>query len=365
MVVAVRAAFLAVAGAASVLLNPSPDASLASLTETWAHYDALHYLSIAREGYTGAGADPNDTAFFPLYPLLIRLLASLGLGPVRAALLISLAGTLVAAVYLYALAEEDAGEGAGRLAVAYLLFFPTAVFLCAPYTEATFLGGAVAAFYYARRGHWVGMALGAAVASGSRVTGAFLLVGLLVEVLRHRGLTKTSLARAGAGLAAGAVPLVAYAVYLHLIRGDALNFVTVQSVGWGRELGSPMTALLGTWQVVWDGRLNGVPVTTGPRLLWLGELAATALGTVFAIWAARRREWGYAAFMGCLMAVALTSGPLYLSVPRHLLGLFPIPLILAGVTRERPLAAGTLVGVLAPTATLGVLIYTRGTSWFF
>jgi hypothetical protein len=103
----------------------------------------------------------------------------------------------------------------------------------------------------------------------------------------------------------------------------------------------------------------------GPRLLWLGELAAAALGTGFTIWAVRRREWGYAAFMGSLMAVALTSGPLYLSVPRHLLGLFPIPLLLAGATRDRPLAAAALLGILAPVATLGVLIYTRGTSWFY
>jgi hypothetical protein len=35
---------------------------------SWLHYDALSYIGIASSGYTGA----RDTAFFPLWPLLIH-----------------------------------------------------------------------------------------------------------------------------------------------------------------------------------------------------------------------------------------------------------------------------------------------------
>jgi hypothetical protein len=103
----------------------------------------------------------------------------------------------------------------------------------------------------------------------------------------------------------------------------------------------------------------------GPRFLWFGELAAAALGVVFTVWAVRKREWGYATYMGSLIIVVLVNGPTYLSTPRHLLALFPIPLFLAQATRDRPLAAQALLAFEAPLATLGLLIYTLGTAWFY
>jgi hypothetical protein len=45
----------------------------------WAHCDGEHYVSVAENGY----ARPGDasSAFFPLYPLLIRVSAELLGGP--------------------------------------------------------------------------------------------------------------------------------------------------------------------------------------------------------------------------------------------------------------------------------------------
>ena len=96
----------------------------------------------------------------------------------------------------YRLAEEEIGRGAGlagphetngagRRASLYLLFFPTAVFLVAPYSESLFLAGAIPAFYYARRKRWIMAGMFAAVAMGARAAGIFLLFGLLVEFVRQ------------------------------------------------------------------------------------------------------------------------------------------------------------------------------------
>ena len=364
LVLATRLIFFLIAVVASILLNPS-STGRATLTQIWAHYDALHYLEIAMVGYSGPGGDPNNTAFFPLFPLIIGVFSSLGLNAVVAGLMISTVASLVAAVFLFRLAEEDAGPGAGSLAVLYLLFFPTAVYLCAPYTEALFLAGAIPAFYYARHGKWSFAAIGAAVATGTRVTGIFLLLGLFVEFLRHRELSRPKVAKALTSLAVGSLPLVAYAFYLKVCRDDLLNFLTVQRAGWGHEFMSPLTVFFATWRVCLEGRLGNSPVTAGVRILWFGELAAAGLGVAFAVWAIRKREWGYAIYMGSLMAVLLVNGPTYVSIPRYLLTMFPIPLFLAEATRDRSWGAQLLLAFEAPLATFGLLIYTLGTAWFY
>jgi len=364
LVLIVRFTFFAIAVAASMLLNPS-STGRATLAQTWGHYDALHYLEISRVGYSSPIGDPNNTAFFPLFPLLIRAFSSLGLNAVVAGLMISTAASVVAAVYLFRLADEDAGPGAGSLAVLYLLFFPTAVYLCAPYTEALFLAGAIPAFYYARCKRWPLAAIGAAVATGTRVTGVFLLLGLFVEFLRQRDLAIRKAAMALASLAVGALPLIGYTLYLEIIRGSPVDFLIAQRLGWNHEFTSPVTVFLATWSVFWEGRLGNLPVAGGVRLLWFGELAAAGLGVAFTVWAIRKCEWGYAIYMGSLMAVLLVNGPTYVSIPRYLLALFPVPLFQAEATRGRPLAAQALLAFEAPLATLGLLIYTLGTAWFY
>ena len=125
--------------------------------DIWARWDARHFVIVAELGWV----DPDvlaarPAAFFPLYPLAIRALIALGITPVarRASGRLDIA-TWVACAFLIKLAEEELGGGAGRRAALYLLVFPTAVFLAAPYSEALFLAGAIPAFYFARRGRWL------------------------------------------------------------------------------------------------------------------------------------------------------------------------------------------------------------------
>ncbi len=39
----------------------------------WKRWDAIHYLDIAQYGYTTVGDRKFDLAFFPFYPLLVRI----------------------------------------------------------------------------------------------------------------------------------------------------------------------------------------------------------------------------------------------------------------------------------------------------
>src|SRR4051794_1517892 len=128
--------------------GPALDALFAPL----ARWDAVWYLGIAHSGYDGA-----STAFFPLYPLLVRGLAPAGdpASLLFAAFVVSLAALAGALYLLRRLAELELGSAsAARRAVLLLAFFPGALWLGAPYSESLFLLLSVGAIYAARTGHW-------------------------------------------------------------------------------------------------------------------------------------------------------------------------------------------------------------------
>jgi hypothetical protein len=356
-VLVTRVGFLLLAYAAAWLLASSTGPLREGFFDIWTRWDARHFLQVAEFGYTDPNTDPHATAFFPLFPLSIAALSAIGLAPVVAAMLITAAATYVASVYLYRLAEEEVGEGAGRRAVLYLLLFPTAVFLIAPYSEALFLAGAVPAFLYARRGEWTLVGLPAAVAMGSRAAGIFLLLGLVGEFFRARDFGGRTVRNALIALGIGVAPLVAYAGYLASVKGDPFYFLVDQREGWHRDFVGPIQSFLNTWDLT-----SSANSPTNWILTWRIEFLAAAVGVGLVVWAIAKREWGYGVFMGAMMAALLTS-TWYFSIPRMLLTMFPAILLLAAATRS-PRRHELVLVILAPVAALGVVVYTRGAWWF-
>jgi Gpi18-like mannosyltransferase len=359
ILVATRVPLMLVAYGAAWFLATERGPLQEGFVHIWARWDALHFFSIAEHGYTGAGAEPHATAFFPGFPLALRLGMALGLSPVTAGLAVSALASWIAFAFLFELAELDVGSGAGRRAVLYLALFPTGVFLIAPYSEALFLAGAIPAFFYARRGRWALAGVPAAVAVATRAAGLFVLAGLVLEFFRQRDFSRPRLRGALAGLAAGTLPVIAYGAYLAAATGDALRFLTDQRLGWHREVPtSPVTSLLQTWNT-W----SNPEYPSNWILAWRLEIVAALLGLAVVVWAVVKREWGYAAYGGTLMATLLLS-TWYFSIPRMLLSLFPAVVFLAGATQRSERGHELALAVLAPLATLGVVVFTRG-AWFY
>ncbi len=92
-------------------------------------WDGEWYMSIAREGYALRDGYTN-VAFFPLYPLLTKLLG-LVLGGEQlplAGVLVASAAFLAALGYLHALATLDGGPALARRAIWYVAIVPSAFF---------------------------------------------------------------------------------------------------------------------------------------------------------------------------------------------------------------------------------------------
>ncbi len=343
----IHVVFFSLAYAFNALLAQVRGHPLPGFFDLWLKWDAVAFLRIALHGYTSALTEPHPTAFFPLLPLLLRGLIALHLPGADAGLLISAASSMVAFAYLYRLAEAELGTGCGRLSVWYLALFPASVFLVAGYAEPLFLAGAIASFFYARQGSWAKVALPAAIATASRFSGIFLLAALGVEMLRQRKTPGRKTAEAVGAIAFGSLPLAAYCFFLAQARGDPLFYFTDERLGWHRRVVSPMSSFTNTF-----GH-PGAPI----------EIAAALTGLFFVVWAVRTQQWSYTVYM-LLLLTSLVTSTYYLSIPRLLLSFFPIPLLLAGVARDHPVAGRMLLVGSGLLSLVGVIAFTYGLGFY-
>ncbi len=147
------------------------------LIDGWYRWDTGWYLKIAALGYA---PDDGSVGFQPLYPLLIRLTASIvGGNYLLAALLISNICAL-AALFLFHLfiSQELGSTDDARQATIALLVFPSAFFLFAGYTESLFLALTLATWLLARNNHWGWAAVTAVLVVLARVQGLVMIFPL-------------------------------------------------------------------------------------------------------------------------------------------------------------------------------------------
>jgi hypothetical protein len=149
-----------------------------------ARWDAAWYLVIAHYGYRpDLGAFTSSrTAFFPLYPLGLDALAHLGVPPIAAGVLLSVAALALALYGIHRLTTLELAHAgrvssaeAARLAVLVTAFAPMAFFFSAVYSESLYLALSVGLFLCARRGRWAWVGVLGALATATNGAGIVLL----------------------------------------------------------------------------------------------------------------------------------------------------------------------------------------------
>lgn len=204
------------------------------LLNAWSHWDAGWYLSIVKSGYNLAS---SNTAFFPLYPLLVKIFSFI-FGIKLAAYLVNtfaLFGTLVG---LYKLVKIDLDDQTAWRAIYYFLLFPTAVFLTAYYGEITFLFFAVWTFYFTRKQNWRTAAFFGFFAGLARIEATALLIFMVYEYLYSVKFNLKNIKLVSLYCLSPFLGISAYAVYLQLKFGDFLLFLKSHSA-WDRTLTLP------------------------------------------------------------------------------------------------------------------------------
>jgi Gpi18-like mannosyltransferase len=342
---ATRIAIIVIAELAAVIIGQRAGTHVQEsshvLLAVWGRWDAVHYLDIATQGYQG-----TDMAFFPLYPLLIRLVGALAGNHLIAGLLISNACFFLGLLYLYKLLEHEYDRAVARRAIFYVSIFPTAVYFTAVYTESLFFMLTVAAFYYMREHKWWIAGFVGFLAALTRVEGILLLVPFLMEWSAVRESPKKSDRYGVYAAALIALGLAAYMAYLWVLRADPLYFSHVQ-IHWNRHLAPPWISLINAF-----AKLHGGGAQVAHESL---EVAFTFLmiGVLLAGWHSLRPS--YIAYMGLSILVPMSTSNL-MSMPRFALVLFPMFAILAR-WGERPWVNNVILAFSLPLLGLFTVLF--------
>jgi hypothetical protein len=344
-------------------------------------WDAVHYYSIALDGYGAApGTVPTEdpailSAFFPLFPLLTRILAVAASGSLGAldrgslavaGIVVSHLATLLAFWLLFTLVREEGGDRAtAQRAVLYAAIFPLAFFYAVPYAEPVFLATSLGAFLAARRGHWIAAGLCAALASAARPLGILILPALALEALlawRRGELTREILPRTLLGIALAPAGLLLFMLHLWQQVGDPLAFAHLQQTVWQREPVFPLTTLWRGLKYVLHPGLSNSAETYGRTLLHAGIVWGGLLCMAFSLRSWRPAFGLYAALLFVqVLAVPWPDATIMHSLGRSIMVCFPLYLSLARWGRH-PAVHQAIVLLWLPLYGLHAALYV---SWYF
>lgn len=278
------------------------------------------YVELAANGYGSGEAGPGNVGLFPLYPMIVRVVAVLVRDTAVSALLVSNLALLAAGILLKELLDVHYKDPTiSRAAVTFLMFSPVSFFFSGAYVEATLLMTTLGAWYAASTRRWLIAGVVAACASASHALGLLILLPLMAEYLsaarRERvALRDGMLLLAGAPLGLGAILLFSW-----LRFGDALAPLRASEL-WNGGLVAPWTAIAATQLIP--------PFYRAFALLMLCSAAAVwCAGVLLKV----RRS--YLLYSGLLL-VLFACSPALPSIARWLSIAFPLYVVLAVITRR-------------------------------
>jgi len=309
------------------VLGVGSDGFFESLAPLWTHWDTRHYIGIAEEWYTHVGDERLRLVFFPLYPLLMRMVSPLTGGDVfYAGLLISLLCASASCALVYDLSYMHYGRRTAQRSAAYFLLSPLSVFLCCAYTESLFICLTLLTVWMLRRGRRWGAAVCGFLSAFTRMPGVIAAGLLLIDLLGR--LSKKQAGMRGVLCCAAQMLLVFGGLFLYwgvnwVVTGDPMTYLTYQKENWFQQPGS-----------FWDSTANTVhyfftTVGDGDWLYtWGFQLLCMLIMYLLLAFGQHRIPFDLAAYSFVYVAIVLSPTWL-LSAPRYLYALCALPMLLA------------------------------------
>lgn len=189
-------------------------------------FDCQGYLTIAQFGYI----NNYLYAFFPLYPLMIKLLHFIIPSYNVAGMIISNLSTLIAAFFLCSLVKKEKTK---NIILLLFIFSPILCYTTICYTEGLYLLLTILSFYFYKKNKLVsGIFVGLSMLT--RNTGIILLGAYTLELLykwyKKKIKFKEILLFVTPAILIGSL----YHVYLGITVGNPFKYISVQSTHWGR-----------------------------------------------------------------------------------------------------------------------------------
>lgn len=337
------------------LQSRQPGNILTPLVDPWHRWDTGWYLKIAQFGYS---ATDGTVIFAPLYPALIAVVGNVVGDKLLAGLIVSSMASFAFLICFYKLARFELNyDRAAFYAVLSFVIFPTAFYLMAAYTEATFLAFVAGTFLAAHHRHWWVAALLIILATLTRIQGAllFLPIGWMAFVDAPRfwqdsAVTWGQRLRQAVPRAAavGVGPLTALAFYAYLAINNLGSVTDAYKQYWALDVRLPWDSVIEVIRRIATKQASFTEVAGFVALLFIVALILYSIGKLAV---------PYILYMVATLALVLMrfySPTLLNGMMRYVLDFFPaFMLVGAALAKHRLLRpAWFYVGAITQIALL-------------
>ena len=323
------------------IFNDSAVPGFSEYCSRWNLWDAPHYLRIAETGYSFQVEDGRHLllVFFPLYPMLVKMLAVIVRNYIISGLIVSFLCYSAGCVVMYKLVAIDYSKHIARTSVVLLSISPFAFFFGGIMTESTFFLVIMAMFYAIRNHNWWLAGILGILASMTRSVGVFMVVPAAVEWVQSERpvaliMNKNwkTLGRRFVKLLPVALTPIGTLVYLYInyrFEGDPFIFMKYQSDNWSMHL-----QFFGkTLKMLFERSFLSDDSWYSRASLFMPGLFSITFAGISVFLSARRMRSLYTSFMIVYFLFnAAASWPL--SVSRYMSCMFPAFWLIAAFTDE-------------------------------
>ena len=191
-------------------------------------WDTGFYISIIEQGYRYIPGEQRNLAFFPLYPLMAKLLMSFGFSIPIALLSISWVSIILSVYLLYGIFLDRFGEKAAQYGIFLIVLYPYAIFWWAAYTESLKLLFYIAVICFLHKRKYYIAAILSGLNTALHPTGVAVSVTVFfsyIHDIKPRSLQE--LAHLGILSIISFFGLIAFVTFTYLQFNDPLAFIHV------------------------------------------------------------------------------------------------------------------------------------------
>ncbi len=324
---------------------------------SWANFDGVHYLTIAKRGYIGTGL---IQAFFPLFPYVL-LHTLYQILPVHSwlvplSIFLSSAFAFLFELILFMYVKKKFSQKVAWIAVLLFFLSPTSFFFGAVYTESLFLLLVVLAFYLAEQKKWAFASVAVLLASATRIVGIFLVPALLIELWQSASKSEKKWQNV-AVILAGSIGLFAYMLYLLINFKDPLYFLHVQSAfGAGRQENLVLypQVVMRYIKILWTARPFDWKYYS-----YVQEFIFGVLGLIGILAAFTKIKLSQSFFSLCAFLLPTLTGT-FSSMPRYTLASISLFFFLALLLQKKPLALYIVLGFSSLLMIINTILFIQG-----
>jgi hypothetical protein len=369
---------VAMYGAMRTAPHPAPDPPGPAWFDAWYRYDSGWYWDIAQNGYWYTPGIQSPIAFFPAYPMTVRLVSTMLPDVQVAAQLVTWACGLASLALFARWVFTRLPRSAAWTALTLLAVYPYAYYLYGTgYADSMFLFSALAALTLCdQRRYWAAGLVGM-LATAGRPVGLAVAVGLTVRMLELEARTRLALdddervpwrelfaqvrqvRLPQIGVLAAGLGLAGWCAYLWVAFGDPLAWIAVQGApGWNQGSG-PYTWFKVPLAWAW-ARYESPMVWALTAQGFVCLLAILLLRPVL-----RRFGWGYAGYVAVVIAIPILGTGNFIGCGRYMMMAFPAFAAAGAIVAERSAGRVWLRPLLFTVMACALFVATYYYAWGF